>query len=401
VSKQPRPPFPRFSADQSDAVLLCALGTLNHVVLNGGRVAVSLAGLAAGLSTVTVGLLIAVFAVLPMLTSVRLGRLVDQIGVQKPLRLGVWLVGVGAILPFAWVAVPTLMIAGCCIGVGFALVQVAMQNQLSQGDADTRLRNFSWMSLAFAVSGFSGPLLAGLAIDHLGHRYAFGLLALGPLLSLAVLKRLRGRLVPPSPPRDPDVQPRLADLLAVPGLRRVLGANMMLSGAWDTHMFVVPLFGVSIGLSATVIGAILASFAAATFVIRLALPAIQRRVRSWSLVRTALAGACLNFLLYPLFTDVAMLMTLSFVLGLALGCSQPSILALLHHYAPPGRAAEAFGMRLALINGSQVSLPLAFGALGAAVGVTPLFWAYAVLPGTGVRFNRRAADMPDQEARRG
>src|SRR5690606_2724359 len=116
-------------------------------------------------------------------------------------------------------------------------------------------------------------------------------------------------------------------------LRRVLGANMMLSGAWDTHMFVVPLFGVSIGLSATVIGAILASFAAATFVIRLALPAIQRRVRSWSLVRTALAGACLNFLLYPLFTDVAMLMTLSFVLGLALGCSQPSILALLHHYA--------------------------------------------------------------------
>ena len=39
------------------------------------------------------------------------------------------------------------------------------------------------MSLALAGSGFSGPLIAGLAIDHLGTRLAFGLLTLGPLLS--------------------------------------------------------------------------------------------------------------------------------------------------------------------------------------------------------------------------
>ena len=61
--------------------------------------------------------------------------------------------------------------------------------------------------------------------------------------------------------------------------------NTILSGAWDTHLFVVPIFGVAIGLSATTIGIILASFAAATFVIRLVLPLIQRRVRSWTLVR--------------------------------------------------------------------------------------------------------------------
>lgn len=399
MSKLPDPPSAQPSPAVSGAVLLCALSSLNHIALTGGRVAVSLAGLNMGLSTLTVGLLVAVFALLPMLSSVRAGRLIDRVGVQRPLRVGVWLVSIGTLLPFVWLAVPSLLLGGCCIGLGFTLQQVATQNQLGHGDADARLRNFSWMSLALAISGFCGPLATGLAIDHLGFRMAFGLLSLGPLLSLEALRRLNGRLLPPAPPASGGggPPPRVADLLAVPGLRRVLVANMMLSGAWDTHTFIVPLFGVSIGLSATTIGVILASFATATFVIRLALPAIQRRVRPWSLVRVAMGGSALNFLVYPLFTEVGALMALSFLLGLALGCSQPSILALLHQHAPPGRAAEAFGMRLALVNGSQVSLPLAFGALGAAIGVMPLFWAYALLLGTGVWLNRRTgADTETQ-----
>ena len=115
----------------------------------------------------------------------------------------------------------------------------------------------------------------------------------------------------------------MTELLAVPALRRILMVNTILSGAWDTHLFVVPIFGVAIGLSATTIGIILASFAAATFVIRLVLPLIQRRVRSWTLVRAAMATAAVDFLLYPLFSDVSVLIVLSFILGLALGCCQP------------------------------------------------------------------------------
>lgn len=170
--------------------------------------------------------------------------------------------------------------------------------------------------------------------------------------------------------------------------------NTILSGAWDTHLFVVPIFGVAIGLSATTIGVILAAFAAATFVIRLVLPFIQTRVRSWTLVRAAMATAAIDFLLYPFFTDVGMLIGLSFVLGLALGCCQPSMLSLLHQYSPPGRAAEAVGLRMALINASQVSLPLTFGALGAVIGVAPLFWAYALALVAGGWANRN----PPQES---
>jgi MFS family permease len=138
----------------------------------------------------------------------------------------------------------------------------------------------------------------------------------------------------------------------------------------------------------------LASFAAATIVIRLALPLLQHRVRPWQLIHFALIATGLNFVLYPFFEQVWILMTLSFVLGLGLGSTQPSILALLQQNAPAGRAGEAFGLRMALINGCQVTLPLAFGALGAVIGVMPLFWQMGSAPYLGGGFGHFYAYAP-------
>lgn len=374
---------------------------LNHVALTGGRITVSLTALQMGLSTFTVGMLIAVFAILPMLFSVRAGRWVDAVGVVRPLVIGTSLVAIGTFLPFISQTRPSLLLASCCIGIGFMLHQVSTQDLLGHAEPTRRLRNFSWLSLALAGSGFAGPLIAGLAIDNLGTRVAFGLLTLGPAISIAGLYLLRSPLKIASErlPRDHEEQRRrVTELLALPPLRRILLVNTILSGAWDTHLFVVPIFGVAIGLSATTIGVILASFAAATFLIRLVLPLIQRRVRSWTLVRFAMATAAIDFMLYPLFTDVSILIGLSFILGLALGCCQPSMLSLLHQHSPPGRAAEAVGLRMALINGSQVSLPLTFGALGAVIGVAPLFWAYSFALMAGGWANRNPPIEADRKS---
>lgn len=156
-----------------------------------GRITVSLTALKLGLSTFTVGMLVAVFAVLPMFASVHAGRWVDKIGVVRPLVIGSSLVTFGTALPFVSQTQAALLVASCCIGIGFMLHQVATQDLLGHAEPRERLRNFSWMSLALAASGFSGPLIAGLAIDHLGTRLAFGMLALGPMLSLVGLYLLR------------------------------------------------------------------------------------------------------------------------------------------------------------------------------------------------------------------
>nr|WP_236844441.1 MFS transporter [Bordetella sp. 15P40C-2] len=394
----PSPSSTALATEFTGAGMLCLVAMLNHVALTGGRITVSLTALQLGLSTFIVGGLVALFAVIPMLMSVRAGQWIDRIGVRRPLNLGNALVVIGTVIPFLVHDELALLFAAFSIGIGFMLHQVATQDVLGHAEPTRRLRNFSWLSLTLAASGFSGPLIAGLAIDHVGSRMAFGILTLGPLLALAGLRRLQPALRAVDTAMEPAarqvMRPRATELLKLPPLRRVLMVNTILSGAWDTHLFVVPLYGVAIGLSATTIGTILATFALGTFLIRLALPVIQKRVTSWALVRVSTVIAVLVFLLYPWFSSLTVLMPLSFVLGLALGSCQPSMLSLLHQHTPHGRAAEAVGLRLALINASQVSLPLAFGALGAIVGIAPLFWAYATALSVGGWANRN----PPQDA---
>jgi hypothetical protein len=63
------------------------------------------------------------------------------------------------------------------------------------------------------------------------------------------------------------------------------------------------------------------------------------------------------------------------VLGVGLGGTQPFIMALIYEKAPAGRGAEVLSMRTWIINFCQTSVPLASGALGAALGMLPVFWA--------------------------
>ncbi len=83
-------------------------------------------------------------------------------------------------------------------------------------------------------------------------------------------------------------------------------------------------------------------------------------------------------------------MALSFSLGLGLGMSQPMVMSLLHSHAPPGRMGEAAGVRMSLVQSMSVAVPLAFGALGATIGLTPVFWSVGVCLATGGWLSERA-----------
>jgi hypothetical protein len=54
-------------------------------------------------------------------------------------------------------------------------------------------------------------------------------------------------------------------------------------------------------------------------------------------------------------------------------------MSLLYEKAPAGRGAEVLSVRTWLINASQTGVPLTFGALGAALGMLPVFWAMGAL----------------------
>jgi MFS family permease len=155
---------------------------------------------------------------------------------------------------------------------------------------------------------------------------------------------------------------------------------------WDLYTFVMPVYGSSIGLSASTIGVIMGTFAAATFAVRLAMPALSRHLKEWPMVIAAMAIAGVSYALFPLAKSVPPLMALSFLLGLGLGCAQPFIMSLLYAASPPGRQGEVIGVRTTMLNGSHTFLPLAMGALGAALGMGPVFWAMAAFLFSGAGF---------------
>jgi MFS family permease len=369
---------------------LVVLTILAHTAFNGSRMLVSLYAIHLHASAFTVGTLMSSFALLPMLLAVGAGRLVDRVGARWPTFAASFTVAFGVLLPYVWPRLWTLYAASTLIGTGFMMFHVAVNQVVGAiGRAEDRAANFSWLALGFSVSSSLGPLVTGFAIDAIGHAHTFLLLFLFPLTPLVVMWLNRPAL-PQAKKRKTDAgENRVVELLHNRPLRRVFIASGLLNMAWDLYTFVIPIYGSHIGLSASTIGSVMGSFAIAIFAVRLLLPLLIRRVRPWHVIGAALLISAAVYCLFPLFTSVPLLVALSCTLGLGLGCSQPMVMALLYNTSPPGRQGEAVGVRTTVMNASSTALPLASGALGAALGMGPVFWSMAALLGAGAYFVNR------------
>ncbi len=368
------------------------LGVIGHTAFSASRMTVSLAAISLQASAFVVGLLLSLYALLPMLLSVSAGRWIDRVGTRVPMLLGSAVVAVGFVLPAIWLSLPALFLNSLLVGTGFMFFHMAVQKLTGDlGEGAQRMRHFGHLAVGYSVSAFCGPVLAGLLIDRWGAGSSFGAsFAASTLLIAAAFALLRWRWtfsgqasrVAPAQAR----RGRLLDLLASRPLRLLFLSVVVTSTVWDVHMFLTPIQGSRIGLSASQIGAVLGAFSAATFTVRLSLPLISRRLREWQLIGVAQLVAAAVFLVFPLVTSFWGLMGLSFLLGLGLGVGQPAVMSLLHEVSPAGRVGEAVGLRMSLVNGTQVVLPTLFGVvgtllasvMGGALAYAPLFWCVSV-----------------------
>lgn len=365
--------------------LVVLLAVSLHVAFAGVRVCLSLFALSLQASPFTVGAILSLLALLPTLFSVHAGRGIDRIGARRPLLAGSASVICGTALAFLVPRLEMLFLVSCLVGSGFMLFHIAVNHIVGElGQPQDRTRNFSLLALGFSTSGFFGPMIAGFAIDWIGHRRTFLLLGGFALLTLVGLLARRIEI-----PRHHALEPagekrRLSDLFGNRTLRYVFLVSGVLSPAWDLFTFVVPIHGSQIGLSATQIGMILGAFGAAIFCVRLVVPLLLHRVSEWQMLVVAMLSTGTTFFVFPLVHGMPLLLALAFILGIGLGGAQPMIMSLLYSKAPAGRGAEAVGVRSLILNMSQTGMPLLFGALGEALGMTPVFWAMAVcLVGSG------------------
>lgn len=364
---------------------LLLLTVLIHMAYSGARITLALFALMElKTSALTVGALVALLAALPMFFSVRAGRWTDRVGVWRPMAYGAAAVTLGTALAAAVPRLETLFISSALIGSGFILFHIAVNHAFGTlGAPERRAKNFGLLALAFSVSNFLGPAAVGFAIDSIGHRATFLLLA--GCASVALLALLLRRFDAGRAAAETRGGERhLVDLLKSRTLRRVFVVSAVLSMAWDSFSFMVPVYAAQdLKLSASAIGLILGVFGAAIFFVRLVFPLLVHRVTEWQMLLYALFSSAVCLALFPLIHTVPLLVGLAFILGMGLGGAQPMIMSLLYSRAPPGRSAEAVGLRTLLLNVSQTAIPLLFGALGTALGMTPVFWAMALAMAAG------------------
>lgn len=362
--------------------LILLLAT-THASFGGARLAISLQALQLHASPVTVGLLMSLLMLVPTFVAVPVGRWVDRAGYLPPTAMALAGIIAGELVAALWASLAGLAITSIAVGTSFMLAHVAVNNAIGHiAGAGGRTRAFGVMAVGFSLSALAGPMLAGVAIDAVGFRNAFLLLALLPAGAALLLWHAPGM-----PPRQVSQEgphgQGIADLLRLPPLRAVLIVSALISAGWDLFTFLVPLHGARSGLSATAIGLVAGAFGVGSALVRVALPWIMRRVSEWRLIGAALVLAGLGYLLFPFCVTVGTMLPLAFLLGLVLGCGQPVVMSLLHVTAPPERTGEAVGLRAAITSLGQTVLPLAFGAFGTALGMAPLFWVAAALLGAG------------------
>jgi len=359
--------------------LVVFLNIIIHGCFIGSRVVMALFALELGANAFEIGFMVALYSLPPLGLGIVAGLVTDRYGVRPPMVFGAALSGIGLMLPYVRPQLGTLYASAAVIGTAFVFYNVAVQNLAGAfGPREERAQNFSTLSLGYSVSSFAGPMVAGYAIDLLSYRAAylcFSVSTLVPFLVVLFDRQLRRVALPRAAPGSRN----FLELLRLPELRKVLITGAMVSTGWDLYMFYLPLYGHAIGMHATLIGIVLGVFAAATFIVRFALPRFTRRYGGGRVLSVAMYCGAATFVLFPFIKEVWLLATLSFAIGLALGCGQPLTLLLCYNRSPAGRTGEVTGIRLSLNHATHSTVPIVAGGLGAAFGTAPVFFMIAAV----------------------
>ena len=350
----------------------------NMTSVQAGRVLLALYALKLGAQPLAIGILAAMFSLLPMLLSWQVGKLSDRFGSRWLLMFGAAGGACGMLAPYYMPGLPALFIAAVMNGLSFAFYAVSLQNLVGLlSEPQNRALNFTNFSLIVSVTTFLGPLFAGFSIDASGPAHAcLYLVALSfiPVLLLAIWGSALPRGFRDAPPAG-----SIRSMLTGSGLWKVLVTSSLVAAGIALFQFYMPIYGYGIGLSASTIGVVLAMFSAAALVVRSIMPRLISRFGEGTVLAYAFYLGATSLILVPFFKSAVVLGLLSFTFGLGMGCSQPITLMLTFSTSAEGHSGEVLGLRITMNHLARMIGPVAFGAIGSAFGIFPMFWINALM----------------------
>lgn len=337
---------------------------LAHATYNGVRVLISYRTLELGGTGVVLGLMTACYSLVPLLTALFVGRLVDRGYATAVLWAGTVL----SIAPVALAAVApnlgVLLIATMSLGFGQLLTTVASQALIPQSFPASRLTaKFGHLTLGVSIGQTIGLPLAGMIADATGgsphivgalwFMTAFSALT----LIAAVVVMLRGRTPHVSRAEAAEGVRTPWALLRIRGMKPAILASMATLAAVDLMTAYLPLIGQENGLSVTTVTWLLALRTFASVISRMIIGMLANRWGSLSLLWTASATAGVCVILIPILSQTWTLAILLAVAGFCFGLTQPLTMTWVSTLSDPANRAAVLSIRLAGNRLSQVAIP--------------------------------------------
>lgn len=353
-------------------IYVLALTALSGTAVRAGNMVLVLYALKLGSSAFVIGLLGAMFAVLPMIFSMPAGKLADRFGSRAPLLVCAVGSGIGLLVPWVFPGFTAMFIASAMMGLSLAMV-VPLQNLMGLiSTPDTRARNFANFSLGMGIANLLGPLIGGFFVDLAGPVTTCLYLALLNV-TVVVMLLVWGKRLPRTPAEPGKAKGSVYGMLKIGNVRRAIATSSLINVGRDLYQFYFPVYAHNIGLSPSMIGIVQACNFGAELTVRFFLARLLKKFKEEQLLAYSFFIGAFSLVLMPFFEAVPVLIVLSFMLGIGMGCGQPIITMLMYSYSPKGRTGEALGLRMSFIHLTKLVGPVVFGAIGSALGLAAMF----------------------------
>ena len=177
--------------------------------------------------------------------------------------------------------------------------------------------------------------------------------------------------------------------------------SCIILAAVDITLVYLPALGAERGLTARLIGLLLALRAVASMVSRLFLGRLSARLGRRRLLVVSTLAAAISTALVPIPMPIGLLAAVVVVMGLGLGVGQPVTMAWLAESSPPGMRGRSMSLRLVGNRAGQLLIPSTVGLVAAGLGSAGVLWCTAAALGAvsfaARRINQNQAQPTEDE----
>ncbi len=355
---------------------IVATAFVEQIVITIARVATTYRAVELDLSVVWLGVITAVYALLPIAIGVPIGRFIDRGYDAVTTWIGACLLIVGCI---GFVLMPNLagiLISTAILGTAHLLFVVSQQIQCTRcgsgpGAMERAIGNYMVANAAGQGVGPYIVALAGGAASVPPTHFLFELSIAGAVVTLgcALLTRSAGaHKLPVDRAKVP-----LRDLLFAPGLTTIIVVSVVTVVAQDLIVVYLPLLGADRGMSVDAVGTLLAIRAVTSMVSRLIYARLHVAFGRIPLTLTSTFVSAVAYALIALPLPLPLLYlaigTAGFALSISITASIAGVLAI----ATGGAIGTANSLRTMASRIGQSVIPILASVVAAAIGTGSIF----------------------------